>query len=314
MSDQKFLENIYHPDVLIFGAGFSGLSTALWCHSQGLSSHVLEIASLEGGQLNLVYHRLRDYPGFMGVGGELKNFLYRQVSMLKIPVDKEIKFESIDWEKKLAKTNRGLFCAKALVVAMGLNLKKLNVPGEDKFLDKSIRYSASKDFFFFKNKTVAIIGSGDGAVENALLLLDLCPKIYLVVRGDKLKARGDFVHKLRLNKNKIEVIYNEEVTSFEGEEILEKICLSSGKKLTCQRSLIKIGFTPQTQLLANIYPESLSQEGHIKVNSCQETLIPGIWAVGDVCTPQFPSLSVCAGQSSVAAKSIAKKLHPSRDY
>lgn len=292
-------------DVLIIGAGFAGLSCALWCHSQGLKALVLEQNAIIGGQLNRVFPRIKDYAGFMGVGVELRNFIYRQVTMAGMEVDKKIKIQKIDWEKKEIHAAEGLWRGRALVIATGLKLKTLDVPGEREFWDQGIRSSSTQDFAFYQNHPTVIVGSGDGAVENALNLAPRCPKITLVVRGKELKARGDFVAKLSQYPH-VEVLTQEEVQAFEGDEKLERVRLKSGKLIEASRALIKIGFSPDSAFLPK---EILDAQGFVRVSETQETGLPGVWAVGDVCTPLFPSLSVCVGQSSIAAKAMAAKLH-----
>ena len=303
-------------DVIIIGAGPAGLSAAFWCDELGLDTLVLEQATEIGGQLHRVYNPIHNYLGLKTSNGqELLEIFSRDVADAGFDLWTGTEIESIDLRAKRISLRSGeQLQAITIVLATGVRPRTLNIPGEKELTGKGMIESGARDRDLFAGKDVCVVGGGDAAVENALLLAEVCPTVTLVHRGRKLRARREFVE--RLQPNHAVTVFTESVLTriigddhVEAVEILRKDALKPFQ-LAVRGVLIRIGVEPNTDLFREQL--QLDQRGFITVNSEQETSVPMVFAIGDVSNPTAPTVSGATGAGATAAKVIAARLNAQR--
>lgn len=303
-------------DVIIIGAGPAGLSAAFWCDELGLDTLVLEQAEEIGGQLHRVYNPINNYLGLKARNGkELLAHFSVDVADAGFDLWTQTEIAAIDLRAKRISLRSGeQLQSIAIILATGVRPRRLNIPGEKEFAGKGIIESATRDREQFAGQDVCVIGGGDAAVENALLLAEVCPTVTLVHRGRKLRARREFVE--RLQPNHAVTVFTESVVTrilgtdrVEAVEILRKDALKPFQ-LAVRGVLIRIGVEPNTDLFREQL--ELDQKGYVVVNSEQETSVPMVFAAGDVSNPLAPTISGATGAGATAAKVIAARLNAQR--
>ena len=299
-------------DVIIIGAGPAGLATAFWCDELGLDALVLEQSEAIGGQLHRVYNPINNYLGLKARNGEeLVERFTADVDSADFDLWTQTSISSVDLKAKRVSLASGEDLPSiALVIATGVRARKLGVPGEKEFAGKGMIESATRDRELFAGQDVCVVGGGDAAVENALLLAEVCPTVTLVHRGKKLRARPEFTEKLQ-SQHCITVFTESVLTRIMGGERVEAVEIQRKQglkpfQLAVRGVLIRIGVEPNTEL----FREQLETDagGYIAVNSQQETNVPMVFAIGDVSNPVGPTISSATGAGATAAKVIASRL------
>ena len=300
-------------DIIIIGAGPAGLSTAFWCDELGLDTLVLEQAEEIGGQLHRVYNPIENYLGLKTRDGkELLELFAADVDDAEFDLWKQTSITSVDLKAKRVSLASGEELQSiAIVIATGVRPRQLGVPGEKEFVGKGMIESAARDRQLFAGKDVCVVGGGDAAVENALLLAEVCPTVTLVHRGKKLRARHEFKEKLQA-VHCITVFTESVLTRIIGEEdvVAVEIQRKQGLKpfqMAVRGVLIRIGVEPNTELFKNQL--ETDEKGFLVVNSRQETNMPMVFGVGDVASPLAPTVSGATGAGATAAKIIASRLN-----
>jgi thioredoxin reductase (NADPH) len=303
-------------DVIIIGAGPSGLSTAFWCDELCLDTLVLEQAEQIGGQLHRVYNPIENYLGVKARNGaELLDLYTQDVDAAEFDLWTQASIASVDLKAKRVSLASGENLQSiAIVIATGVRPRELGVLGEKDFVGKGIIESGARDRDLFASKDVCIVGGGDAAVENALLLAEVCATVTLVHRGKKLRARREFTERLQSN-HCITVFTESMLTRIIGNEEVEAVEIQRKQglkpfQLAVRGVLIRIGVEPNTEL----FREQLEtdEKGFIKVSSQQETNVSMVFAVGDVSNPLAPTISSAIGAGATAAKVIAARLNASK--
>jgi thioredoxin reductase (NADPH) len=303
-------------DVIIIGAGPAGLSAAFWCDELGLDTLVLEQAAEIGGQLHRVYNSINNYLGLEARNGaELLERFSTGVTDAGFDLWTQTEIEAIDLRAKRVSLRSGeRLQAIAIILATGVRPRSLNIPGEKEFAGKGMIESATRDRELFAGEDVCVIGGGEAAVENALLLAEVCPTVTVVHRGRKLRARREFVERLQPN-HAVTVFTESVVPRILGEdriaavEILRKDALKPFQ-LAVRGVLIRIGVEPNTDLFREQL--NLDQRGYVAVNSEHETSVPMVFAAGDISNPTAPTISGATGAGATAAKVIAARLNAQR--
>jgi len=300
-------------DVIIIGAGPAGLSTAFWCDELGLDALVLEQSEAIGGQLYRVYNPINNYLGLKARNGEelLERFT-AEVDSADFDLWTQTSISSVDLKARRVSLASGEDLQSiALVIATGVRSRKLGVPGEKEFAGKGMIESATRDRELLAGQDVCVVGGGDAAAENALLLAEVCPTVTLVHRGKKLRARPEFREKLQ-SQHCITVFTESVLTRIMGSERVEAVEIQRKQglkpfQLAVRGVLIRIGVEPNTEL----FREQLETDagGYIAVNSQHETNVPMVFAVGDVSNPVAPTISGATGAGATAAKVIASRLN-----
>ena len=300
-------------DVIIIGAGPAGLSTAFWCDELGLDTLVLEQAEQVGGQLHRVYNPIENYLGLKARNGaELLEHFTKDVDSADFDLWTQVDIESVDLKARRISLRSGEELRSiAIVVATGVRPRELGVPGEKEFIGKGMIESGARDRQLFAGKDVCVVGGGDAAVENALLLTEVCPTVTLVHRGKKLRARREFAERLQPN-NCITVFTESVVTRILGREEVAAVEIQRKEglkpfQLAVRGVLIRIGVEPDSELFREQI--ETDEKGFITVNSQQETSVPMVFAVGDVSNPLAPTISSATGAGATAAKVIASRLN-----
>ena len=300
-------------DVLIIGAGPAGLAAALWCDELGLDTLVLEHNASVGGQLHSIYNPVENYPGVRASNGtEFLNRFSEQVSKADFDLWTNVEIESVDLKTKRVVLRSGEELQSiSIIIATGVRRRQLGIPGETEFGGRGIIESPSRDRANFAGKDVCVIGGGDAAAENALLLAEVCPTVTLVHRSRKMKARPTFVQQLQ-GQHCITVFPESVVTGILGSgeveavEILRKGALKPFQ-MAVKGVAIRVGVEPNTELFREQL--DLDERGYAAVTSQHETNVANVFAVGDVSNPLAPTISGAAGAGATAAKVIAARLN-----
>ncbi len=298
-------------DVVIIGGGPAGLSAAIWCADLGLAPLLIEKESEFGGQLLSIYNPIVNYPAVQAANGReladafirsANNFEFKRITGETVAIDAA----TLTAELKDGRRVSG----KAIVLATGVSRRGLGIPGEMDFQGKGILTSGAKERERVKGKRVVIIGGGDAALENAVMLGEHADMVFIVHRRAEFTARDEFMAQARQNQ-RVEFITGAKVESIEGGDAVERIIvrdINTGEPsvIEAHNILIRIGVEPNSQLLSG--KADLDAAGYVKVNTVCETSISGIYAVGDVANPVSPTISTAAGSAATAAKSIFKLL------
>ena len=300
-------------DVIIIGAGPAGLAAALWCDELGLDTLVLEQAEQIGGQLHSIYGPVANYPGLRANNG--REFLDRfseRVAEADFDLWTNSEIASVDLKAKRVVLRSGEELQSiSIIIATGVRRRRLGIPGEEEFGGRGIIESASRDRDEFAGKDVCVIGGGDAAAENALLLAEVCPTVTLVHRGKKLRARQTFVQQLQ-GAHCITVFPESIVTRILGGEKVEAVEILRRDALkpfqmAVAGVVIRIGVEPNTELFREQI--ECDDEGYVVVSSQHETNAANVFAVGDVSNALAPTISGATGAGATAAKVIASRLN-----
>jgi thioredoxin reductase (NADPH) len=296
-------------DVIIIGGGAAGLSASVWCEELGLSALLLEAGEELGGQLLYVYNEIKDHLGIEAKNGrEMRDVFVKQAQKSRFNYRLDSEVLTIDPEKKTISLKGGeTFSARTFMIATGVRRRKLNVAGEEIFKNKGILESGSRDKELVKGKKVLIVGGGDAAFENALILSETASEVTLVHRGKDFRARADFIEKAG-NRPKIKILTETVLREIIGSDDLEVVKLENVKTgetfyLPVEAMLIRIGVEPNTDFLRGKI--ELDESGYIKVNDLCETSVEGIFAVGDVANRNAPTVSGAVGMGATAAKTVS---------
>ncbi len=294
-------------DAIIIGAGPAGYTAALYAVRYKLK--VLVVGMQEGGQAG-VAHDVENYPGFESIKGPE---LMAKMKDHAIKFGTETMMDEVDSITQNADKTFSVSLSfagetlqtKTVLIATGTKQRKLNAIGEDEFYGKGVTYCATCDGFFFRGKTVTIVGGGDSAATSALYMADLCPKVNVFVRGDKMIAEPLWQDQMNAREN-IEIFYNTSVGSFAGSAKLEKIITQDGREIPTDGAFIEIGSLPNTALL-DAFGVEKDKAGYVVVNADQSIpQISGLFAAGDVTSlsNHFHQIATAVGEGAVAANSI----------
>ncbi|HEY3361099.1 MAG TPA: thioredoxin-disulfide reductase [Methanosarcina sp.] len=292
-------------DLIIIGGGPAGLAAGIYAVRFGRNTLVLERSEISG-QISLA-DIVENYPGFPAISGlELmeKYKAHAQAVGVETKITEVLSVRA-EGEKKIISTDSGDLESRAVIIATGANPKHLNVPGEKEFLSKGVSYCAICDGPFFRNKTVVVVGGGNTAITDAILLSKTAQKVYLIHRRDKLRAAKVLQDRAFATPN-IEFIFNanilEIVGSSEGIRRVEKIIfkdLKSGEhhELATDGVFIYVGIHPNTEII----DVEKNEEGFIRTNRFLETSEKGIYAVGDCSDTPIWQLVAAVRDGALAA-------------
>ncbi|HEX6184533.1 MAG TPA: FAD-dependent oxidoreductase [Pyrinomonadaceae bacterium] len=299
-------------DVIIIGAGPAGLSAALWCDELGLDTLVVEQAAEVGGQLLRVHNAVENYLGARAANGrELRDLFAAQVEEKEFDLWTEAEIESIDVRARRVRLRSGEdLQAIALVIATGVRRRRLGVPGETEFAGRGVLESGRLERDAVAGEDVLVVGGGDAAVENALLLAETCATVTLVHRGKSLSARPEFAERLR-GEHRVTVFTETTLERILGGERVESAeILRAGAlkpmRVAVRGVVVRVGVEPNTELFEGQLERDA--RGYVVVGAAQETSAEMVFAVGDVSNPLAPTISGATGAGATAAKVIASRL------
>ena len=292
-------------DIIIVGAGPAGLTAAIYAGRANKKVVIFESKNYGGKIVNAL--KVENYPGFDNISGfELASNLYKQAEIYGA----EIKYEKVEHiedlgDTKKVITNKDEYICRAIIIANGVNERKINLPNEDKFLSKGISYCATCDGAFFKGKDVVVYGGGNTAVDDALFLADYCNKVILIYRKDKLRAEEKMVDKLVMTPN-VEIMYNSVITSINGNERLESITINDKKELKCSGLFIAIGQVPNNNIFNDLI--EIDNNGYIISDELCHTKTKGIYVAGDTRSKEYRQLTTATSDGTIAALTAIKEL------
>ncbi|MBI4447989.1 FAD-dependent oxidoreductase [Candidatus Woesearchaeota archaeon] len=291
-------EQLY--DLAIIGGGAAGITAAIYAARYKLKTILI---TKEFGGVAMEAHNIENYPGFPQIAGIdlMKKFVDHLKKFEVDLVEDEVgRAEKNDNHFSLTTKKGKVYNSKTLIIAVGTQRRKLDLLGEEKFVNgKGISYCYTCDAPLSKNKTVAVVGGGDSAVQAALLLSKYATKIYLLLRGEKFKAEPIAIDHLLTKKN-VEILYKTNVVEVSGEKFLKKIKLNSGKTLDIDGLFVEIGAVPST-FLAKQLGVAIDENSHVTVTPQMETNIPGVYAAGDIVPRFLKQLVVAASDGAIAA-------------
>jgi NADH-dependent peroxiredoxin subunit F len=291
-------------DVIIIGAGPAGLTAGIYAARNGMKTCI--ISKNIGGTTNSIL-LLENWPGYNGSGTELMKRFYDQLKTYDVDIILE---DAEDINKKgkefVVKTNKKEISGKTIIIASGTKRRDLKILGEERLKGRGVSYCVTCDGFFYKNKTVAVVGGSDCAAVSALALADIAKKVYVLYRGEKLRCED--INSKRLEENKkVEIFYGVIPKEIKGENKVESIVLEDGKEIKLDAVFVEIGALAYTEF-ANNLKLKLNQGNYIIVDDEMKSSIGGVFAAGDVTNSKTKQVVVAAAQGAVAAKSASEYL------
>lgn len=266
-------------DIIIIGMGISGITAGIYAKRSNKKVLLID-KGMPGGLLNNI-DKVSNYPGVPEITGpDFAEILEKQVKSLDIPyVLEEVKSLELNEETKKVITDKNTYEAKRVVLAMGRKPKYLGLDNEKSLLGKGLSTCAVCDAFFYKNEDIAIVGTGNSALQEALYLANIVGHIYLINRRDGFRGEEMLVENIKKNP-KIEIIYNANIKSMNEENNkLSSITLDNGTTLNVKGVFIYVGYRPATEFVPKVI---LDENGYVKVNEKLETEINGVYAIGDI--------------------------------
>jgi len=293
-------------ELVIVGAGVAGCTAAIYAKRYGVDVVILD-KGVSGGQLMTV-SLVENYPGFPeGITGmELAQRVHQQVANHDIEIIPQAVRDSSrhDDGRWLVQTSSGDWLAVAVIIATGVFPRSLNVPGEKELRGQGVSYCATCDGFLYRGEVVAVVGGGNTAIEDALYLADICEKVYLIHRRDRLRA-DPYIGQQVIERENIELLWNTVVAEIVGEEQAAQLRLRN--TLTSQEQLLPvsgvfiaigtIAYTEWLQDLLELKGEFITTDVNMRTNQ------PGIYAVGDVRDTVIRQVTTAVGDATIAAYS-----------
>lgn len=298
-------------DVIIIGSGPAGMSAAIYAERAKLKTLVLEKNYISGGQV-LTTYEVENYPGFPGISGmDLAAKFKAHGEEAGVCVAREEVTElQPQKDRVIVKTNDNVYETKALIAAMGATHRKLGVPGEEEFTGRGVSYCATCDGAFFKNKTVAVVGGGDVALEDAVFLSRLCEKVYVIHRRDTLRGAKSLQEKLARCEN-VEILWNTRVVEIQGKEMAESLTIQNvndrkESQLPVNGVFVAVGIKPVSALLDGIV--ELDEDGYVKAGENGITSHRRIFAAGDIRTKELRQIITAASDGANTINKIVNSI------
>ncbi len=290
-------------DILIIGAGPAGLTAAIYCRRAGKSVMVLEKETF-GGQITYS-PKVENYPGFCELSGsELGEKLVEQALFFGAEIELDTAKEIVDHGSY--KTVRGEYSdytAHAVIIAAGSRHRQLGLPRENEFIGNGVSYCALCDGAFYKGREVAVIGGGNTALQDAVLLSDICTKVTIIQNLGFCTGEQTLIDKLKAKSN-VTFIYNTIVDELEGGDELEALMLEntetgSQERFPVNGIFVAIGQVPENKPFENVC--DLSEQGYIDAGETTFTKTPGVFAAGDCRTKNIRQVVTATGDGASAA-------------
>lgn len=298
-------------DIIIIGSGPAGLSAAIYAQRACLDTIVIEKNGISGGQV-LNTWEVDNYPGFPGVTGfELSRQFREHADKLgaRVVQDEVVQVELSGNVKKVV-CEEETYEARCVILASGAHHRTLEVPGEEELRGAGVSYCATCDGAFFRGRTVAVVGGGDAALEDAIFLARMCEKVYIVHRRDKLRGAKRLQERLQALEN-IEFVWNSETVAIEGNAQVEALRLRQTKigeerRLDVDGVFIAVGIAPESELYAGQL--ELDEQGYIRADESGQTSVPGVFAAGDVRTKALHQILTAASDGANCVASAERYL------
>ena len=291
-------------DVIIIGMGIGGITAGIYGKRAGLNVLMFE-KSAPGGMLQKI-NKIQNYPGFSEISGpDLALNLFNQVKKVGVPFKfEEVIDVEITEEYKKVITKNGTYEAKNIIVATGRTPKYLGLDNEKDYLGRGLSTCASCDGNFYKGEDVAVVGSGNSALQESLYLANIVNKVYLLHRGVNFKGDDALVERVRNTKN-IEIVDGVNIKKInEVEGKIESVTLDNEKTINVKGVFIYIGYKPDTEMFKKLDITNIN--GDIIVSENFETEIDGLYAIGDCAKKGVYQLVTAASDGCIAVSDIEK--------
>ncbi len=296
--DSIDLEKTY--ELIVLGGGPAAIGCAIY--AARFAMDVLIVGKTFGG-LIATTHIVENYPAITSISGQgLMDMFRDHMDSLNIPyiTDEIRKIEKVEDHFELHSFFQK-FKTHSICLATGSDRKKLGIPGEEEFAGKGVSYCATCDGPFYKDKIISVIGGSDSAAKEALFLAQSAKKVYIIYRGEEIRAEP--INKKRVFENdKIELIYKINIVEIKGDGIVKSVVFDNGKEFEIDGVFIDIGSIPNSDLAKSIGVET-NKKGEVKINRKSETNIPGFFAAGDVADSPFKQAITGVSEGVIAAYS-----------
>ncbi|RLG34799.1 thioredoxin-disulfide reductase [Methanosarcinales archaeon] len=311
------MEKVKEYDLIVVGAGPAGLTAGMYGVRSGLETLVLE-KGICGGLSNEA-PEIENYPGFKRIRGMELAEKMKEQALEYVEIKELEKVEKIAWSGKgkeknmVVFTEKGSYVTRAAVICSGTKHRRLDVKGEDEFLGKGISYCATCDGFFFRDKSVIVVGGGDSAVREALFLNNIGCKVTLVHRRGKLRAEP-YLQK-NLEKAGVRILWNSVVKEIRGDNVVGSIVRFDKDRgiedeLSAEGVFISIGEEPVNELAVQMGIKT-NDNGYIITDKSQRTNLERVYAAGDV-TGGVRQIVVACAEGAIAATSAYNDLQENR--
>jgi len=299
-------------DTVIIGAGPAGITAGIYAACYKMNAVV--IGKLPGGEM-LSATRIINYPGYTPVAGaDLTHNMVKQLRDLgqSITEANVMDVQKIDGGFSVKTDDQKIYETKTIIAATGTERRKLNIPGERELSGKGVFYCATCDAHYYDGKTVCVIGGSNAAVQAAVQLSDRASRVYIIYRGEALRADPIWVEEVKKHP-KIEVLYKTNITAIKGGDWVSGVSLDTAYKESSELALegvfVEIGGIPGTSFLIPL-GVAVDDKGFIEINTQMETNVTGIYAAGDCTTTgnMLQQISVCVGEGAKAAGFTYKSL------
>ena len=311
-------------DVVIVGSGPAGLSASIYAKRAGLKAVTLEANPMSGGQVLNTYE-VDNYPGIPEVNGfdlgmkfrehadklgcEFQTALVTAIRKIGEAEGQEAQAAAFDEKERngfIVVTDQGEIRTRTVLAAMGASHAKLGVPGEEELAGMGVSYCATCDGAFFRGKTVAVIGGGDVAVEDAIFLARGCEKVYLIHRRDELRAAAILQREVMALPN-VEILWDTVAEAIEGEEQVQSICVKNVKTqkkdvLPVAGVFVAVGIIPSSEVLREVV--ECDQKGYVVAGEDCVSSVPGVFAAGDVRKKRLRQIVTAVADGANAITSV----------
>lgn len=298
-------------DLAILGAGPAGICAAIYASRGKLNTLWMEEKFVQGGQIVNTYE-VDNYPGLPGISGmELGEAMAAHAEKLGLAPERAAVVSIEDrGSVKIIRTKKKEYRARAVIFAMGAEHRTLGIPGETELSGMGVSYCATCDGAFFQDGTVAVVGGGNVAAEDAVFLSHTCRKVYVVHRRDELRAEKILQESLFACKN-VEMIWDTVPVSIEGKEQTEALKVRNvktgeEKSLSVDGVFIAVGIVPNTSLVKGIV--KLDEGGYIDAGEDGATDTPGFFAAGDIRTKKLRQIVTAVSDGANAVASVQRYL------
>jgi thioredoxin reductase (NADPH) len=291
-------------DVLIVGGGLAGMTAGMYASRHGLRTGIVE--RMMGGASIINVEKVENFPGFPEgiMGADLAAMTQEQAMTSGTEfVMGEVSGISASGDYHVVSSDSGNLQAKVVIVAAGSTLRLLGIPGEEEFTGRGVSQCATCDGPLYSGEVVGVVGGGDSAADEALVLAQYADRVLLFHRGNELRAQQELVNRV-LADPKIEVVWNTVIEEVLGENTVSGVSttnLATGEKGARELSglFVYVGLSPNGNLVDGLLDTDAS--GHIPVNVSMETALPGVYAVGDIRQHSSSQLVSAAGDGATAA-------------
>ena len=306
------MNNVY--DMIIIGGGPAGFTAGIYAKRAGLSVLMFE-KTCPGGAVAIT-SEVCNYPGFQKIGGpELANLMFEHMTSLGVEVlFEEVTSTDFSQKEKVVKTFTGTYYARTVIICLGAATRKLAAEGEKAFMGKGISYCATCDGNLYKDKTVAVVGGGNSALEDAIYMSNIAKKVYLIHRRDEFRGDDILVKDVKKQPN-IELVLCSKVNKVEGDGVLnnlvvENIPNKTTSNLGVDGLFVSIGRGPDTEVIDKAVVRN--ENGYIVSDEKMKTNIEGVFVAGDIRETPLRQIVTACSDGAIAATAAFQYIKTSK--